>query len=145
MPTSSPKSPQPSLALRGRHGFRWSSHFSVRQLIKYRPEDRHLLDIAANTTALIEALLADHEMLKPPCYNCVALRNFLRQADLHNISTGRPKLALIDDRREVATGENSTRNWESQSYIRYPPPGDSIQRLALDEGELFKKLQENVV
>lgn len=104
-----------------------------------------MLENPASTTDLIDAFFDEHQsILNPPCYNYVALKEFLQQADLQHLTTGRPALALLDDRREHSGGDGSMRNWESDRYARQPPPGDNVQRLVFDEGGLFTKLRENV-
>lgn len=83
-------------------------------------------------------------ILNPPCYNYIALKEFLDQADPGQLKTGRPILVLLDDRRDHSVGDESMRNWESDKYARQPPEGDDIKRLVFDEGGLFTKLRENV-
>lgn len=128
-----------------RHDFCWDRRFCVRQWIKYNPEDDKVLENPATTAELIEALCDKKEsILTPPCYNYVALREFLNQANLQHLNTRRPLLALLDDRREQSGSAGSMRDWESDRYARRPPPGDNVQRLVFDEGGLFTKLKENV-
>jgi hypothetical protein len=130
---------------RRRHDFRWDRRFCVRQRNKYNPEDSKVLENPATTADLIEAFCDEHEsILNPPCYNYVALKEFLHQADLQHLNTGRPVLALLDDRREQSGGDESMRNWESERYSRHPLAGDGVERLTFDEGGLFTKLKENV-
>jgi hypothetical protein len=133
---------------RGRHDFRWDIRFCVRQRAKYNPEDSNVLEEVedpATTAKIIEAFFDEPEsILDPPCYNFVALKEFLHQADFQNRATTRPILALLDDRRDQSGGHESMRNWESEKYARRPPKGDSVERLTLDEGRLFTKLKENV-
>jgi hypothetical protein len=130
---------------RGRHDFRWDSRFCVRQRLKYNVEDNKVLENPASTADLIDAFFDEHEsILNPPCYNYVALKEFLVQADLQHLTTSRPALTLLDDRREDSGGDGSMRNWESDRYARQPLSGENVQRLVLDEGALFTKVRENV-
>jgi hypothetical protein len=104
-----------------------------------------VLENPASNAELIDAFFDEHDsILSPPCYNYVALKEFLLKADLHHLITRRPILALLDDRREDSGADGSMRNWESDQYARYPQPGDDVQRLVLNEGALFAKLRENV-
>ena len=136
---------QPLFASRGRQDFRWDRRFCVRQRDKYNPEDSKVLENPATTAALIEAFCDEQEsILNPPCYNYVALKEFLRQADFQHLNSGRPVLALLDDRREMSGADESMRNWESDGYTRRPSEGDSVGRMSFNEGGLFTKLKENV-
>jgi hypothetical protein len=104
-----------------------------------------VLENPASTANLIDAFFDEHQsILNPPCYSYVALKEFMVQADLQHLSTSRPVLALLDDRREHSGGDGSMRNWESDRYARQPQSGDNVQRLVFDEGGLFTKLRENV-
>jgi hypothetical protein len=128
-----------------RHDFRWDKRFCVRQRDKYNPEDNKVLENPGTTEQLIEAFCDEQEsILNPPCYNEVALKDFLRKADLQDLNTARPVLALLDDRREQSGNDGSMRNWESDRYAREPLPGDCVERLIFDEGRLFLKLKEHV-
>jgi hypothetical protein len=131
--------------LRGRHDLRWDLRFCVRQRVKYNVEDYKVLENPASTADLIEAFFEEHDsILNPPYYNYVALKEFLAQADLQHLTTSKPALALLDDRREESGNDGSMRDWESDRYARQPPSGENVQRLVLDEGALFTKLRENV-
>jgi len=104
-----------------------------------------VLENPASTADLIDAFFDEHEsILNPPCYNYVALKEFLVKADLQYLTTRTRNLALLDDRRDDSGGDGCMRNWESDRYARQPQPGDDVQRLVLDEGALFTKLRENV-
>jgi len=136
---------QQPFASRGRRDFRWDVRFCVRQRDKYNPEDNRVLENPAATAQLIDAFFDEQEsILDPPCYNFVALKEFLHQGDLQCLNIARPILALLDDRRDQPGGHGLMRDWDSEKYARLPPPGDSVERLTLDEGRLFTKLRENV-
>jgi hypothetical protein len=136
---------QPPSTPRGRHDFRWDRRFCVRQKQKYTVEDKKVLENPASTADVIDTFFDEHEsILNPPCYNYVALKEFMVKADLQHLTTSRPALALLDDRREHSGDDGSMRNWESDWYARQPQPGDNVQRLVFDEGALFTKLRENV-
>ena len=139
---------QPPSASRGRHNFVWDRRFCVRQRAKYNTEDIKVLENPATTQALIDAFCDPEdrpEILDPPCYNYMALKSFLRQADLQELVSGRAHLALLDDRRDHSGGDDySMRNWESERYTKQQLPGHDVKRLTLDEGGLFTKLKENV-
>jgi hypothetical protein len=133
------------LASRRRHECRWNRRFCVRRREIYDEEDNRVLENPANTAALIEAFFDDQEsLLNPPCYNFVALKEFLKPADLQHLTVSRPSLALLDDRREGSGGTESMRNWESDAYCRNPPEGVDVERNVFDEKGLFRKLKENV-
>ena len=136
---------------RGRHDFRWDRRFCVRQRQKYNVEDFRVLEDDkvlenhAHKADVMDAFFDEPQsILNPPCYNYVALKEFLDRADPGHLKTKRPILALLDDRREHSGGDGSMRNWESDRYARQPPEGDDIKRLVFGEGGLFKKLRENV-
>lgn len=136
---------QTLFASRGRQDFRWDRRFCVRQRHKYNPEDSKVLENPATTAALIEAFCDEHaSILNPPCFNYVALKEFLQQADLQQLNTSRPILALLDDRQERSGSDELMRNWESETYVRQPRPGEDVNRLTFDERGLFLKLKENV-
>jgi hypothetical protein len=131
--------------IRRRRDFLWDRQFCVRQRQKYNAEDKKVLENPASAADLIDAFFDKHEsILNPPCYNFVALKEFLVKADFQHLTTRRPNLALLDDRREDSGGDGSMRNWESDQYARQPQPGNNVQRLVLDEGVLLTKLRENV-
>jgi hypothetical protein len=130
---------------RGRRDFHWDIQFCVRQKDKYNPEDSKVLENPATTAQVVEAFCDEQEsILNPPCYNYVALKEFLDQADVQHLATSRPVLALLDDRREQS-GNEAMRHWESDKYARQPLPGENVERLTFDEGGLFRKLKENVL
>lgn len=136
---------QPPVGSRARHDFRWDQRFCTRQKGKYKAEDANVLENPATVADLFEAFFDEHQsILNPPCYNYVALKEFLSRADLHQLNARRPALALLDDRRELSGDEGSMRNWESDRYARQPSPGDSVERSVFDESGLLKKLKENV-
>jgi hypothetical protein len=135
---------KPMLLPSGRHKFQWNRKFCLRRRHIYDLEDQKLLENPASTEALLEVFFDEErdDILNPRCYNYVALKDFLQRADLQQLTIGRPILALIDDRQEQT--DESNRNWESEKYARRPPRGHNVNRLVLDEGDLFRKLNENV-
>lgn len=136
---------------RGRPDFCWDRGFCVRQRKKYEVLDRKVLkdskvlEEPEHKADLLKSFFdEDPNISNPPCYNYVALKEFLKRADPRQLNRSRPVLALIDDRRDHSGLDGSMRNWDSDDYALKRLEGHDTKRSVFDEGGLFRKLRENV-
>ncbi|KAF2009131.1 hypothetical protein BU24DRAFT_91180 [Aaosphaeria arxii CBS 175.79] len=98
----------------------------------------------------IETLLRfSKDFLEPPGqFRFSALRNFLGSADMSTFkraATNRHASSIIisDERRDPIDITATTRHWDSDLYLRYPPSGINIYTERLDLPGLVQRLSEN--
>jgi hypothetical protein len=107
--TSTASSLQPS-----RHDSVWDERFLVRQVLSYDAEDTPVLRVP-DEDIIIAFLNFRASRLNPPCFNFETLARFLRLANFADLSrtqnsTQSVRLALVDDRRDVAGIEDTEKD-----------------------------------
>ena len=123
----------------------WDNRFLSRQTQAYGSEDiKH--STASNSEEIIDSFLTRKpDRLDPPQYSYRAFLDFLRRAQLADLTDTDVPLTerhiLVDDRRDL-TGALSMRNWEK--YVSYPPEGENRTLNLFNERELYMKLCEKV-
>lgn len=102
---------------------------------------------------LIETLLElSRDRLDPPGkFRFSSLRSYLSSAVITNIGRGvlnnslAPSIIILDERRDPIDTTATTRQWDSEMYLRYPPSGTDIFTKALDLPQLLQRLSEKVL
>lgn len=135
-------------------GFVWDKRFAERQEEAYNIE--RLALIPANDGSMISTCINQvPSRLDPPQYNYSALRDFLDQASENDLRTAPTpiqyarNIILLDDRRDnsgwhdVGGNRHLARDWNSYAH-GYPPPGENIQCMMLNPGDLYRKLLTKV-
>jgi hypothetical protein len=80
-----------------------------------------------------------------------SLRKFLLNAVIPNTGQGvaygihAPSTIILDERRDPTDTTATTRQWDSDAYLRYPPSGTNIYTETLDLRRLFQRLSEEVL
>ena len=136
------------------HGFVWDKRFAERQEKAYTAERITL--ISGNDGSMISACINQFpSRLDPPQYNYSALRDFLDQASEDDLRTAPTpiqyarNIIVLDDRRDnsgwhdVGGHRHLARDWNSYAN-GYPPPGENIQCMMLNPGDLYRKLLTKV-
>ena len=136
------------------HGFVWDKRFAERQEKAYNAERMTL--IPSDDGSMISACINKFaSRLDPPQYNYSALRDFLAQASETDLRTAPTpiqyarNIIVLDDRRDssgwqdVGGHRHLARDWNSYAN-GYPPPGENIQCLMLNPGDLYRKLLTKV-
>ena len=135
-------------------GFVWDKRFAERQENTYNAERVTL--IPGNDGSMISACINGFpSRLDPPQYNYSALRDFLDQASENDLRTAPTpsqyarNIIVLDDRRDntgwhdVGGHRHLARDWNSYAN-GYPPPGENIQCMMLNPGDLYRKLLTKV-
>ncbi|KAF2269515.1 hypothetical protein CC78DRAFT_604237 [Lojkania enalia] len=99
----------------------------------------------------IESLLkfSKHRLEPPGQYRFSALRSYLSNADFADFqprtppSSLVPRAVILDERRDPTDTSTTTRHWDSDVYLRYPPLGTDIYTESLDLPQLVTRLSEN--
>jgi hypothetical protein len=99
----------------------------------------------------IETLLKfSRDRLEPPGkIHYSALRTYLSSADITQLKHGgcrsrSPGAIILDERRDPIDTSATSRHWDSDAYLRYPPRGTDIFTEKLDLCRLMQRLSENV-
>ncbi|KAF2467473.1 uncharacterized protein BDR25DRAFT_344857 [Lindgomyces ingoldianus] len=99
----------------------------------------------------IETLLKySKDRLEPPGkFRFSALRSYLSSADFADLNQGAlstrptPSIIILDERRDPIDTSTTTRHWDSDAYLRYPPQGTNVSTEELDLCQLVQRLTEN--
>lgn len=133
--------------------FVWDRKFAQRQRLTYRAEDNRLKPEPHQT--IIEVFFTElGSRLDPPPYKYTALRDFLEQANLNDLTSQSPSSrygtpsVLLDDRRDD-TGwigmdgeQHSARDWDG--YVSYPPTGSCQFTSLMNPGQLYQRQMASV-
>ncbi|KAF2011816.1 hypothetical protein BU24DRAFT_264300 [Aaosphaeria arxii CBS 175.79] len=89
------------------------------------------------------------DLLEPPGrFRFSDLRNYLGSADLSTFKQGTTNgrasgIIILDERRDPIDTSATTRHWDSDLYLRYPPSGTDIYTEKLDLPRLVDRLSQN--
>lgn len=101
---------------------------------------------------LVESFLAyRRDILDPPGnLHLSALRAWLSTAVIENIQHPQlyngagPSTIILDERRDPIDTTSSTRQWDSETYLRYPDKGLDVNTEKLDVSGLASRLSRKV-
>ena len=131
----------------------WDTKFETRQQESYHMDQTQIGRQQSSPESIVESFLRQRRFdLEPPENVCVALRQFLEQANEDDLqrdpSVGEVEnarlLALIDERcdrtgwKDYRSKLVYTRDWPQ--YARYPPTGECQQREMLNARGLYQRL-----
>jgi hypothetical protein len=80
-----------------------------------------------------------------------ALREWLSTAVIKNLQQGQPyeglepSIIVLDERRDPTDTTSTTRHWDSETYLRYPPTGLDVNTEKLDLPGMTARLSRKVL
>lgn len=132
--------------------FSWEDQYAKRRETLHEHEDQRLDYTANDAASLIEEFLTYGRMFldAPPRFRHTGLRQFLLQHRLTRLSSlstnpaHNAHVILLDDRCDRTGGRSSTRNWETDEYMRQSPSGNVANSKAFDIASFIKAMGNKV-
>ena len=132
--------------------FTWNPKFGMRQQKSYAM-DRTQIGRHRGQASIIETFFKESRFdLEPPQQSCLALRQFLEQADEDDllrepVTVDEARILALVDERCDRTGwkDSSGQNFYSRDWLQYaqnPPAGDCLQQDIFHARGLYLKLEK---